>query len=325
MLDTTDLSEPSVSILIETSNLSSAELANLSDCLSSLDAQTHPIDRVDEVLVLEAGDVPSDALREVCSRFPWVTLRGVPAGTGYGDVKALSGTQAKSEILVLCDADCSYEPDWLAQLLTPFRDRGDVNVVSGETTTPIRGPYGLGIALTFVFPRYSHEDQLTPALWYWANNVAVRRSFFESLPLPAGLPLYRGQNVVHANLLRQSKQVIWRQPRARALHQLPIPSQLVARYVLFGYDMVALARLVGDPSGRLYRMGIEPSPRRIGRVRHFLVRARTVFLEEPRRLIYLPAALPVVAVCVLSYLAGMAKAYLHRAPRQAVTIAADTQ
>jgi glycosyltransferase involved in cell wall biosynthesis len=303
-----DLRNPSVSILIETSNLSTAELGNLSECLRSLGAQTFSMDRVDEVFVLEASDVSTDALGEVCAEFPWAVVHSVAAGTGYGDVKALSATEAKGEIVVLCDADCAYEPDWLEHLLKPFCDRADVQIVSGETTTPIDGPYGLAIALTFVFPRFSGEDELTTALWYWANNVAVRRSFFASLPLPSGLPLYRGQNVVHANLLRKSKHAVWRQPRARALHQLPEPSALISRYVLFGEDTVTLAKLVGDRSGRFYRRGMEPSPHQIGRARHFVQRAGSVFREEPRRLVYLPFALPVVLMCVISYLVGMGRA-----------------
>jgi Glycosyl transferase family 2 len=308
-------SRPSVSIVVETANLSTAELGNLSDCLGSLARQTHPIESVSEVVVIEAAGAASDAIRAACASFPWVTLRSVPPGTGYGDVKAFSGSHAEGEIIVLCDADCCYEPRWLEYMLEPFGTRADVQIVSGETTTPIEGPYGLGIALTFVFPRYSHEHDLTPALWYWANNVAVRRSFFEQIPLPSHLPLYRGQNVVHASLLRESQQTIWREPRARALHQLPLRSELISRYVLFGYDMVTLAKLVGDRRGRFYRRGMEPGARPIGRAHHFVQRARSVFAEDPRRLGYLPAALPVVVVCVASYIAGMVKANLQPAPR----------
>jgi hypothetical protein len=172
-----------------------------------------------------------------------------------------------------------------------------------------------------VFPRFSGERELAPALWYWANNVAVRKSFFESLPLPANLPLYRGQNVVHANLLRDSQHTVWRQPRARAIHQLPALSELVSRYVVFGSDTVTLARLVGDPSGRFYRRGSESNHRPIGRAGHFVQRAQSVLQEDRRRLWYLPFALPMVVVCVGSYLVGMAKASLQTRQRQAVTVA----
>jgi glycosyltransferase involved in cell wall biosynthesis len=313
----------SVSILVETANLSSAELDNLSACLRSLARQTHPIESVREVVVLQAAGDSAEAVAAICSQFPWVTLRSVPRGTGYGDVKALSGSHGDSEIIVLCDADCLYEPTWLELMLKPFGEREDVQIVSGETTTPIDGPYGLAISLTFVFPRFSHEHELAPALWYWANNVAVRRSLFEQIPLPAHLPLYRGQNVVHANLLREAQQKIWRQPRARAHHQLPLPSELISRYVLFGDDMVTLARLVDDRSGRYYRRGMEPGARPIGRARHFAQRARSVLVEQPRRVFYLPLAAPVMIVCVGAYIAGMVRASLRPAPPTQTPASAD--
>jgi hypothetical protein len=177
----------------------------------------------------------------------------------------------------------------------------------------------LAIALTFVFPRFSHEDKLTPAVDYCANNMAVRKSFCESMPFPVGLPLYRGQNVVHANQLRESQHEIWREPRARALHALPEPSHLIPRFLLFGRDMVTLARLAGDRSGRLYRRGAAPSPKLIGRTRHFVERARSIFAEDPRRLVYAPLALPIVLVCVLSFLAGMAEGYARLAPQETVS------
>ena len=273
--------------------------------------------------MLEAGDCSPRAVEAVCAPFPWVTLRSLPRETSYGNVKALSGAHAEGEIVVLCDADCRYEPGWLDSILKPFAERDDVNVVTGETTTPIDGPYGLALALTYVFPRFSDEREVTPAQWYWANNVAFSRSCFERTPLPPDLPLGRGQNIVHARLLQRSQETVWREPRARAMHALPQPSELISRFVLFGHDVVTLARLVGDRGGREYRLGVEPNARPIGRSQHFLQRARAVFGEEPRRLIYLPLALPVVLVCMAAYLAGMAKAYLIPAPPAALPMSTE--
>lgn len=301
----------SVSILIETANLAVADLANLTRCLESLAAQTHPIGCVEEVLVLDAGDVGSAQLSEVCAKFSFVGVRQLRAGTGYGDVKALSAHEAAGEIIVLCDADCTYEPDWLEELLRAFADP-EVSLVGGETTTPIASPYELAVALTFVFPRFSGESELTPSLWYWANNLAVRKHAFLSVPLPSGLPIQRGQNIVHAARLSHAGVVVWRAPRARAFHHVPTPSELIYEYMRFGADTVAVAALVDDRGGRTYRRGAEPAPRRIGRAAHFLQRARTVFAEEPRRVIMIPVAAPVLVVCVTAYVAGMGSAWLRR-------------
>lgn len=310
------VANPSVSLLIETANLAEAELAALTECLRSLGRQTYPIETANDVLVLDASDEPSPALQAVCAQFPWVELRSVAPGTNYGDLKALSGAHGSGEVIVLCDSDCRYEPDWLEHLLRPFAERPDVQIVSGETTTPIDGPYGLAIGLTFVFPRFSGESRLTPSRWYWANNVAVRRAAFEQLPLPSGLPIYRGQNVVHAKLLHEHGQTIWREPRARAMHELPRVADVVARYVAFGDDTVTVSRLVGDRAGRTNRRGSEPDARPIGRAGHLLQRARSVFSEEPQRLVLLPLALPVVTLCLVSYVLGMARAYVRLGTRR---------
>ena len=206
--------------------------------------------------MLEGGEAPRAELERVCGPYPWVTISSVEAGTRYGDVKALAGDRGTGEIIVLCDADVRYEPDWLERLLEPFA-RDDVQIASGETTTPVTGPYSLAIALTFVFPRYSGDSEPAPALWYWANNVAARRDFLAQLPLPQHLPIYRGQTIVHGKALREAGHTIWRVPGARAVHDVPSLRELLPRFVLKGHDSLAIARLVDDPSGRSYMGGME--------------------------------------------------------------------
>lgn len=307
-----------VSIVIETSNLSSAELDNLARCLRSLEGQSIPMEDLREVVVLESGDAGIEDLRAVCDPFPWVDIRSIPEGTRYGDVKALAAEVTEGELIVMCDADCRYEPRWLEELVTPFAKRDDVQIASGETTTPVGGPYALAIALTFVFPRFSGESELQPALFYWANNVAVRRSFIGQLPLPRELPLFRGQTIVHAKALLDAGHTIWRNPHARALHELPTISELTRRFMLKGHDSLTLNRLTDDDSGHSYMGGMEPRERSQGRFANFTARVRSVFAEDRRRWVMLPAALPICAWIVGAYLVGRTRARLNRPPLESL-------
>lgn len=315
--------ELSVSILVETFNLSSAELGSITDCLRSLERQTYPIEAVREVLVLVPSDAASEELGAACSEFSWVRLISVEPSASYAELKAMSTVHGTGAIIVMCDSDCRYQPDWLENLLQPLSERPEVEIVGGETTTPINGPYELAIALTFVFPRFSGEEGLSPALWPWANNVAVRRSALERVPLPSGPLLSKGQFVVHGHLRRASRQVVWRQPRARAMHPVPKPSSLISRYVEFGEETVVLGRVVGDRFGRFYRLGAEPNARPLGRMRHLAQRARSVFGEDPRRLVHLPLALPVACVCIGAYVVGMIRAYLRFGKAPPMTLSRD--
>ncbi len=312
----------SISIVVETSNLTAAGLASLGRCLASLDAQTVPVAEAREVVVLEGGEAPRAQLEAVCAPYPWATIASVDRGTRYGDVKAIAGDRATGDVVVLCDADVRYEPDWLERLLEPF-DRDDVQIASGETTTPIDGPYGLAIALTFVFPRYSGDTEPAPALWYWANNVAARRDFLRELPLPQELPIYRGQTIVHGKALREAGHTIWRVPAARAVHDVPSLGELLPRFVLKGHDSLAISRLVEDPTGRSYMGGMErrgPDEGRLGNLRR---RTTSVFAEDPRRLVMLPAALPFVVAILAAYGVGRLRARLGRAPREARPLTPD--
>ena len=306
-----------MSIVVETSNLTKAGLRSLGRCLASLDAQTVPVADAHEVIVLEGGEAPARRSPErVCAPHPWATIRSVDAGTRYGDVKALAGDHVTGDLVVLCDADVRYGPDWLERLLEPF-ELDHVQIASGETTTPVRGPYSLAIALTFVFPRFTEETEIAPALWYWANNVAARRTFLEAQPLPQNLPIYRGQTIVHGKALRVAGHTIWRVPGARAIHDVPSLGELLPRFVLKGYDSLAIARLVGDPTGRSYMGGMEPRSDDEGRMGNLRRRFASVFAEDRRRLVMLPVALPFAALILAAYGAGRLRAHLRLAPREA--------
>jgi glycosyltransferase involved in cell wall biosynthesis len=295
---------PTFSVVIETDNVELDELDALRQCLESLGAQQPARGRAAGVFLVDGGKLPDGLVESLRRDYPWLTVARAEGGPGYIDQKARGAGLTDSEVVVFCDADVRYEPGWLEALLAPFAERPEVEIVGGETTTPIRGPYSLAVALTFVFPRFSGEQHLAPSPTYWANNVAVRRSVLAAAPIPDPAALYRGQNILHSLGLSRTGRTIWRQPRARAQHIVMAPRTIARRYLVLGRDSRSVADLTRDADGRPYLAAMAPDESGERRLRKLAGRARQVTRTSPRDLVWLPLALPVIGFLGLCYFAG---------------------
>jgi glycosyltransferase involved in cell wall biosynthesis len=292
------------SIVIETDNLEIADLDALRDCLRSLGDQQPALARAKGVFLVDGGELPDQAFAEFRRDHPWLTILRVEPGTAYIGLKAHGAALSDSDVIIFCDSDVRYEPGWLAGLLSGFRERPEAHIVGGETTTPIRGPYSLAFALTFNFPRFSGDTALVPSPMYWANNVAIRRPLIEQAPIPDPAVLYRGQNLVHGQELVRRGVTIWRQPRARAVHIVVPPAEIVRRYVILGRDSASLARLTRDGSGRPSLVAMPPDRSDGSQIARLAGRIRQVVRANPRHAALLPLAAPIVAFLVACYFAG---------------------
>ena len=299
------MTPPTFSIVVETDNLEMATLGDLRACLDSLAAQRPVLDGARGVFLVDAGQVPEAVAQTLRRDYPWLTVAEAPPRTPYVGLKAAGAAGSDSELIVLCDADMRYEPGWLEAMLAPFAGRPEVQVVAGETSTPLGGPYDLAVALTFIFPRFTGERALAPSPMYWANNVALRRAVVESCPIPDPAALYRGQNILHTLSLAGRGVEVWRQPRARARHLVLPPGRILQRYRMLGRDGARIGRLTREASGRAFLPTMAPD--RIGGrrpVRKLAGRLLQVAREAPRHLLWLPLALPWVALFAALYLWG---------------------
>lgn len=279
-------------------------------------------------MLTHAGEVPREVLERLSANYPWLRLHDMP-GAEYADMKAEAQEVTTGEIVVWADSDCRYNPDWLRSLITPFAERPDIGIVRGETTVEIVGPYSLANALSFNFPRFSGEAELTGSPHYHANNVAFRREVLEQVPLPRTGSLARAHFYVHSRRLARAGHTIWRQPNARALHAPTDPRYLLRRFAVLGRDGVragplAAAAAAGVEGEQAAAYGLPP--RRVDRLRHIRAgwtrktraRARRVANREPGALVHLPLALPVVALSGACYYAGRLAALFEqpRSPAQ---------
>lgn len=311
---------PTFSLIIETENLANADLGGLSLALASLERQQVPPAAAREVLIVDSGDLPVERLAELRGRHGWLRVHRAPAAVSYYQAKMLAAGLATGEIIVFCDSDCVYEPDWLGRILAPFQADDAVSIVAGETRTGGRGLYGAAMGLAYIFPPWSGETELQPSERYFLNNVAFRRSFLLSHPFPTGLGLYRGDCVIHAQRLRRQGHRIWRQPLARASHAPPNGlDHFIWRFLIIGHDLRRQTGILGEDSddpGEA-RAGREAIFGRSTKTGVFVDRIRRLIAGDPGRALLLVPALPIVAAAVALVLAG----YLISAVRPGYLVA----
>jgi glycosyltransferase involved in cell wall biosynthesis len=291
---------PSFSLVVETENLINADIEGLSRSLASLVHQTVSLDRANEVLLIDSGDVPPQLLAQLTQRYPWIQVRQAPPDTGYYHAKMLGAKWATGEIVIYCDSDCVYEPQWLYALLQPFAENPDIQLVAGETMTRGVGIYGTAMVMAYIFPPFSGETAIAPATQYFLNNVAFRREFLLDRPIPAQLPLYRGNCAIHALNLAEAGYTLWRQPQARATHAPPSGlSHFFWRFLLIGHDYYWQTRL-----NRENNYHSDANAGLLAKTRIFYHRLRDAIACDYRHLIFFPLALPVALSAVLLVAVG---------------------
>ncbi len=288
---------PSFSLVLETENLANANIEDLSKSLVSLVKQSISPTQANEVLLLESGDVQPQLLKQLCAKYPWITVKSAPLGTSYYKAKMLGAELATGEILIYCDSDCIYEKNWLEIILTTFKPKQAIQIVAGETTTRGKGPYGTAMALTYIFPQYSEQKNLTSTKQYFLNNVAFKREFLLQHPIPTELPLYRGNCVIHAYNLLDAGYTIWQQPQARATHAPPEGlSHFFWRFLLIGHDYYWQKSLLSPRQISLSQD--DPMSGVGGKWQVFYQRVGKMFIRKPLHLLYFPLALPIIFVSV---------------------------
>lgn len=313
---------PSFSIVLETENLANADLEGLTNALASLVHQDLSPEQANEVILIDSGDAPPGLLGQLCDRYPWIKIHPAPANTGYYKAKMLGAELASGEIIVYADSDCLYEPHWLRSLLTTFAENPQIQIVAGETTTRGRGPYGTAMALVYIFPQFSGKTDLIPTHQYFLNNVAFRRQFLLDHPIPAELPLYRGNCVVHGETLRREGHLIWLNPQSRATHAPPSDlSHFFWRFLLIGHDYYWQKKLIAcsQPSfGEAHEPPIpnaqSPTPDLPDRdptassftekLNIFRDRMVRLLQNNPRHALYFPFAMPIILVAALLIYVG---------------------
>jgi glycosyltransferase involved in cell wall biosynthesis len=306
---------PSFSIVVETENLETATQQQLLEALERLARQTISPQRAREVVLIDSGLMERSATETIRERFPWIVIHTAGEPIDYYAAKALGVALTTGEVLVFFDCDVQYESSWLESILEAMASDPNAEVVAGETSLAVSGPYTLAVLLTWAFPPWSQRDRPYSTTGYAANNVAFRRRRLAETPLPLQTGLRRGNCTLHAHRLVRAGARMLRAPQARALHPMLPFRQYYPRLWGAGYNEAGVMILELRSRGRsiagarAYAL-LYVTARRCARL---AIRSLAVGWRSPRWWAYMPAALPLAISGLVVSLCGTAAAVVSPA------------
>lgn len=180
------MSNLEVSVVIAARN--EAEL--LPSCLVSLLGQATSFSW--EIIVVDNGskDNTEDIAKSFAAEDPRIRVFLEPR-PGTPKARNLGAKKAAGEILVFTDADCTFTPNWLAEITQPFREPSSelpVGIVGGAVTSAFRRPDWPTLIEHFadtLFQIWEGCDRTArfPGFLPWAPtcNLAIRKDLFDDL------------------------------------------------------------------------------------------------------------------------------------------------
>ena len=112
------------------------------------------------------------------------TVEIVPTeGLSYYELKNLGAARANTEVTIFLDSDAVPQPGWLSGMVAPFNDPA-IMAVGGITVLAREDFLSRTLALTWIFGLYEEREQTAASWGIYANNTAVRTSFFKTRPFP---------------------------------------------------------------------------------------------------------------------------------------------
>ena len=175
---------PALSVIV-VSDYNSADERTWNDersCLSALAAQdlTEPF----EVIVSEDEKYRTTFPDELLTIVPGTRVIFCANSTSYG-LKNSGAREAEAPIVVLLDADCTPDSDWLSLIVETMRANPDIATVSGRT---FYEGQSLDTRVLALLTRSYLDPGVRGETPFVSNNAgAFRREIFLKYPLPESL------------------------------------------------------------------------------------------------------------------------------------------
>jgi glycosyltransferase involved in cell wall biosynthesis len=157
-----------------------------------------------------AGSIPADVL----ALLPSLRVLCSPNRSSYA-LKNHGVAEATADIVVILDADCRPDRDYLTRLTAAFEAHPDADVVSGHTNYEGGGTGERVLALlcrSYVDPG---PKGVTPFISN--NNAGWKRSVYLAHPLPTGLGAFAAR--IQSESVRRTGGVMRFDPSVRAIHE----------------------------------------------------------------------------------------------------------
>ncbi len=163
------------------------------------------------------------------------------------EMKNFGAEKSSNELILLVDSDVIIDDGWLVGYLESFKDP-EVNVVSGNTYLGLNTLVEKVLGLVSFIP-LPDVDHMYEEYYFHGQNVAFRRNVFLAHPFPK-LNSFHGQCSVLINELISNNIKIYRQPKCRTAHPMPVT---LRQFVMWGL----VQGLCWSVKLRAYRMGVK--------------------------------------------------------------------
>lgn len=104
-------------------------------------------------------------------------------GLSYYELKNLGAQKSATEVTIFLDSDAAPQPGWLRRMVEPFND-SETMAVGGITVLSHENFLARTLALVWIFGIFEERHKTAAAWGIYANNTAVRTSFFNAHPFP---------------------------------------------------------------------------------------------------------------------------------------------
>jgi glycosyltransferase involved in cell wall biosynthesis len=184
---------PEISIIIEWENNILSDMERSFKMLEKLNSQISMVQKPIEVIVLFDPEQIENTFLErelgrmldICDNNYCFLRIEEASGKHYYDLKNEGAKLAQGEIVIFLDSDVIPEEKWLINIVQPFYDNSDIDVVAGNSYIDCYSLYSKAFALGWFFGMRLDDSMLVKKhSGFYANNVAFRKEVLMTFPFP---------------------------------------------------------------------------------------------------------------------------------------------
>lgn len=206
-------SEPVVSVVVS-SDFAAGEERSWDDMRAALHAvATQNFAEPAECILLESADFIHELPGDLNDIVPDLKIVAGPVGGSY-KLKNEAFRVASAEYVVLLDADCVPERDWLRRLVDCIRAHPEAAAVSSKTE--YAGHNLMERILSLLSRSYADPGGTRETRFITNNSAIYRRELLLSHPLPLGLGPFAAR--LQSEALHRAGWKVWFEPRTRVIH-----------------------------------------------------------------------------------------------------------